>query len=147
MLSCVWEEEEQQGRGSPLGENPSLLTMCWVAPSLQSLLKKVRTMCYLWSFSADDATCAWISGEHFHLSLRGAGSSLTESARTNFLELSFLLVCERKVIKLTVRVYLSNTAFLAGEWLVSSSWTGLSGPVHQGKFVAGGNFPGPERVQ
>lgn len=102
----------------------------------------MRHLFYLWSFSADDARCAWISGEHFHLSLRGAGSSLTESARTNFLELSFLLVCERKVIKVTGIIYLLNIAFLAVNWLVSNICMGLSGPVHQGEFATGRGFPG-----
>lgn len=89
--------------------------MCWLVPSLQSRLRKMRHLFYLWSFSAADAKCVWISGEHFHLSLRGAGSSLTESARTNFLELSFLLVCETEVIKVTGIIHLLNTALLAGE--------------------------------
>lgn len=97
----------------------------------------MRHLFYLWSFSADDAKCAWISGEHFHLSLRGAGSSLTESALTNFLEFSFLLVCKRKAIKVTGINYLLNNASLAGKRLFFKSCMGLSCPVHRGKFATG----------
>lgn len=116
--------------------------MCWVIPSLQSRLRKMRHGFYLWSFSAADAKCVWISGEHFHLSLRGAGSSLTESARTNFLELSFLLVCETEVIKFTGIIHLLNTALLGGEFLLFSSFMGLRARVHQGKSATGRGFPG-----
>lgn len=117
-------------------------TMYWAVPSLQSRLRKMRHLFYLWSFSAADAKCVWISGEHFHLSLRGAGSSLTESARTNFLELSFLLVCETEAVKVTGIIHLLNTALLAGERLLSNSFMCLSAPVHQGKFATGRGFPG-----
>lgn len=115
--------------------------MCWVVPSLQSQLRKMKHLFYLWSFSAADAKCVWISGEHFHLSLRGAGSSLTESARTNFLELSFLLVCETEVISVTGIIHLLNTALVAGESLLFNSFMYLSAPVHQGKFATGRGFP------
>jgi len=46
-------------RGEWIGrENPFLHKPCWIIPSLQTSLKKVRNMCYLWSFSAEDAKCA-----------------------------------------------------------------------------------------
>lgn len=101
----------------------------------------MRHLFYLWSFSAADAKYVWISGEHFHLSLRGAGSSLTESARTNFLELSFLLVCETEVVKVTGIIHMLNTALLAGKLLLSNSFMRLSAPVYQGKFATGRGFP------
>lgn len=47
---------------------------------------------YLSSFSAEEAKWLWISGEHFHRSLLGAGSSLTESALTSFFAPSFLFI-------------------------------------------------------
>lgn len=115
---------------------------CWVVPSLQSWLRKMRHLSYLWSFSAADAKCVWISGEHFHLSLRGAGSSLTESARTSFLEFSFLLVCETEVIKVTGIIHSLNTALLACELLLFNCFMCLSAPVHQGKFATGRGFSG-----
>lgn len=111
--------------------------MCWVVPSLQSRLRKMRHLFYLWSFSAADAKCVWISGEHFHLSLRGAGSSLTKSARTNFLELSFLLVCETEVIKVTGIIHLLNTALFTGESLLFNSFMCLRGNFIRGNLSSG----------